>query len=116
MFSLVPSIRYFSPLCKMEFLGSLTPAAGKNRMNASEQKQKGRILDMAEKKAEKNEFLFDLKTPETTWKGHSKGANSDVGSMVGDMYANCYNFRIPGQNYGACLTFGYLTGKRVMEE
>ncbi len=38
-----------------------------------------------------------------------------VGSMVGDMYANCYNFRIPGQNYGACLTFGYLTGKRVME-
>ena len=39
-----------------------------------------------------------------------------VGSMVGDMYANCYNFRIPGQNYGAGLTFGYLTGKRVMEE
>ena len=39
-----------------------------------------------------------------------------VGSMVGDMYANCYNFRIPGQNYGACLTFGYLTGKRVAEE
>ena len=38
-----------------------------------------------------------------------------VGSMVGDMYAGCYNFRIPGQNYGACLTFGYLTGKRVME-
>ncbi len=38
-----------------------------------------------------------------------------VGSMVGDMYANCYNFRIPGQNYGACLTFGYLTGRRVME-
>ena len=82
MFFLVPSIRYFSPLCKMEFPGSLTPAAGKNRMNASEQKQKGRILDMAEKKAEKNEFLFDLKTPETTWKGHSKGANSDVGSIT----------------------------------
>ena len=38
-----------------------------------------------------------------------------VGSMVGDLYANCYNFRIPGQNYGACLTFGYLTGKWVME-
>ena len=37
---------------------------------------------MAEKKAEKNEFLFDLKTPETTWKGHSKGANSDVGSIT----------------------------------
>ena len=38
-----------------------------------------------------------------------------VGSMVGDMYANCYNFRIPGQNYGACLTFGYLTGKEAAE-
>ena len=37
---------------------------------------------MAEKKVEKNEFLFDLKTPETTWKGHSKGANSDVGSIT----------------------------------
>ena len=36
--------------------------------------------------------------------------------MVGDMYAHCYNFRIPGQNYGACLTFGYLTGKRAAEE
>ncbi len=38
-----------------------------------------------------------------------------VGSMVGDMYANCYSFRIPGQNYGAGLTFGYLTGKRVVD-
>ena len=38
-----------------------------------------------------------------------------VGSMVGDMYANCYNFRIPGQNYGACLTFGYLTGREAAE-
>ena len=36
----------------------------------------------AEKKEEKNEFLFDLKTPETTWKGYSKGANSDVGSIT----------------------------------
>ena len=33
-----------------------------------------------------------------------------LGSMVGDFYAGCYNFRIPGENYGACLTFGYLTG------
>ena len=39
-----------------------------------------------------------------------------VGGMVGDRYANCYNFRSPGQSYGACLTFGYLTGKRVAEE
>ncbi len=39
-----------------------------------------------------------------------------VGSMVGDLYANCYNFRIPGQNYGACLTFGYLTGRRIAAE
>ena len=38
-----------------------------------------------------------------------------VGSMVGDMYANCYSFRIPGQNYGAGLTFGYLTGRRAAE-
>ena len=38
-----------------------------------------------------------------------------VGSMVGDMYANCYTFRIPGQNYGAGLTFGYLTGRRAAE-
>ena len=37
---------------------------------------------MAEKKAEKNEFLFDLKTPETTWRGHSKGASSDVGLIT----------------------------------
>jgi hypothetical protein len=34
---------------------------------------------------------------------------------VGDMYANCYTFRIPGQNYGAGLTFGYLTGRRAAE-
>ena len=34
-----------------------------------------------------------------------------LGSMVGDFYATCYNFRIPGENYGACLTFGYRTGR-----
>lgn len=33
-----------------------------------------------------------------------------LGSMIGDFYAGCYNFRIPGENYGACLTFGYLLG------
>ena len=26
------------------------------------------------------------------------------------MFSGCYNFRIPGENYGACLTFGYLLG------
>jgi succinate dehydrogenase/fumarate reductase flavoprotein subunit len=36
-----------------------------------------------------------------------------AGSMIGDMYANCYNFRITGHNYGCCLTFGYLTGKHI---
>ena len=33
--------------------------------------------------------------------------------MIGDFYAGCYNFRIPGENYGACLTFGYLTGEAL---
>ncbi|MCL1834579.1 MAG: FAD-dependent oxidoreductase [Oscillospiraceae bacterium] len=36
-----------------------------------------------------------------------------AGTMIGDMYANCYNFRIAGHNYGCCLTFGYLTGKFI---
>ena len=36
-----------------------------------------------------------------------------VGSMVGDMFAGCYNFRIAGHNYGCCLTFGYQTGKAI---
>ena len=58
--------------------------------------------------------------PRTNWKMQICDAQDEpipglycVGSMVGDMYAHCYNFRIPGQNYGACLTFGYLTGKRA---
>ena len=38
-----------------------------------------------------------------------------VGTMVGDMFAGCYNFRIAGHNYGACLTFGYLTGRFIAE-
>jgi len=36
-----------------------------------------------------------------------------AGTMIGDMFANCYNFRIAGHNYGVCLTFGYLTGKYI---
>ena len=38
-----------------------------------------------------------------------------AGSMIGDMFANCYNFRIAGHNYGCCLTFGYLTGKYIAD-
>ena len=35
----------------------------------------------------------------------------NVGCMVGDMYANEYNFAIPGNSYGInCLTFGYMLG------
>lgn len=36
-----------------------------------------------------------------------------AGSLIGDLYANCYNFRIAGHNYGNCLTLGYLTGKYI---
>ena len=40
-----------------------------------------------------------------------------VGSMVGDMYNNCYSTHFPGHNLGGCcLTFGYLTGKYVAEQ
>jgi len=36
----------------------------------------------------------------------------NVGTMVGDYYANLYNFVVEGNNYGAnCITFGYMTGK-----
>ena len=38
-----------------------------------------------------------------------------AGTLIGDMYANCYNFRIAGHNYGCCLTFGYITGKYIAE-
>lgn len=35
----------------------------------------------------------------------------NVGAMIGDMYANTYNFAIPGNSYGInCLTFGYRLG------
>ena len=39
----------------------------------------------------------------------------NVGTMVGDFFANIYTFRIQGQSYGSCLTFGYLTGKYIAE-
>ena len=36
----------------------------------------------------------------------------NVGAMIGDMYANTYNFAVPGNSYGInCLTFGYLLGR-----
>lgn len=38
----------------------------------------------------------------------------NVGTMVGDYYANTYNFIVEGNNYGAnCLTFGYVTGRAI---
>ena len=38
----------------------------------------------------------------------------NVGAMIGDMYANTYNFAIPGNSYGInCLTFGYLLGREL---
>ena len=62
-------------------------------------------------------FFSVLGGPRTNWKMQICDANDDpipglycLGSMIGDFYAGCYNFRIPGENYGACLTFGYLTG------
>ena len=40
----------------------------------------------------------------------------NVGAMVGDMYANTYNFAIPGNSYGInCLTFGYLLGRDLAQ-
>lgn len=40
-----------------------------------------------------------------------------LGSMVGDMYNNCYSTHFPGHNLGStCLTFGYVTGKYLAEE
>ena len=38
-----------------------------------------------------------------------------AGSLIGDLFANCYNFRIAGHNYGCSLTFGYLTGKYIAQ-
>lgn len=40
----------------------------------------------------------------------------NVGTMVGDFFANVYNFLIEGHNHGAnCLTFGYLTARYIAE-
>ncbi len=40
----------------------------------------------------------------------------NIGTMVGDYYANCYNFNVQGNNLGGnCLTFGYLTGKAIAQ-
>ena len=37
-----------------------------------------------------------------------------LGSMVGDMYCNCYSTHFPGHNLGGtCLTIGYLTGRQL---
>ena len=36
----------------------------------------------------------------------------NVGQMTGNMYANNYNFAIPGNCYGInCITYGYLLGR-----
>lgn len=38
----------------------------------------------------------------------------NVGTMIGDFYANSYNFVLPGQNLGAgCLTLPYILGKEL---
>ena len=37
-----------------------------------------------------------------------------LGSTVGDMYCNCYSTHFPGHNLGGtCLTFGYVTGRKL---
>lgn len=40
----------------------------------------------------------------------------NIGTMVGDAYAGCYDFVIPGHNLGMnCICYGYLTGKFIVE-
>lgn len=40
----------------------------------------------------------------------------NTGTMIGDFYANSYNFVLPGQNLGAnCLTLSYVLGKELAE-
>jgi succinate dehydrogenase/fumarate reductase flavoprotein subunit len=40
-----------------------------------------------------------------------------VGTIVGDMYANCYSTHFPGHNLGgACLTFGYVAAEYIASE
>ncbi|MDR1014649.1 MAG: FAD-dependent oxidoreductase [Coriobacteriales bacterium] len=37
-----------------------------------------------------------------------------IGTVVGDMYGDVYDYRVPGINLGgACTTFGYLLGKNL---
>jgi succinate dehydrogenase/fumarate reductase flavoprotein subunit len=37
-----------------------------------------------------------------------------VGTVVGDMYSNCYSTHFPGHNLGGpCLTFGYVTAEYI---
>lgn len=35
----------------------------------------------------------------------------NVGTMIGDYFANTYTFLMEGANYGNCVTFGYLLGR-----
>lgn len=40
----------------------------------------------------------------------------NVGTMIGDCYANSYNFLVEGHNHGMnCITYGYLTGRYIAE-
>ena len=40
-----------------------------------------------------------------------------AGTIVGDMYANCYSTHFPGHNLGAnCLTFGYVAAEAIASE
>ena len=37
-----------------------------------------------------------------------------MGTVVGDMYGDVYDYHVPGINLGgACTTFGYLLGKNL---
>lgn len=39
-----------------------------------------------------------------------------VGTIVGDMYANCYSTHFPGHNLGGnCLTFGYVAAEAIAQ-
>ncbi len=65
-------------------------------------------------------YFTVLGGPRTDWKMRICDASDRpiaglycLGSMVGDYYAGCYNFRIVGENYGTSLTFGYLLGNEL---
>lgn len=41
----------------------------------------------------------------------------NVGQMIGDMFANTYNFALPGISLGGCcLTFGYVLGRELVAD